>query len=70
MMILNTLIITNFQLCHFIDRNIQVSGFTLLWFSLNLQQKNHAVTLSLLPPSPVGWGGESEGKKAKTCGLR
>jgi len=30
--------------------------------------KNHAVTLSLLPPSPVGWGRESAGKRQKLVG--
>jgi len=41
-----------------------------LWFCFNLQQKNHAIIFSLLPPCPVGWRGESERKKAKTLGLR
>jgi len=47
-------------------KQVKVTLFkTLLWFCLNLQQKNHAVNLSLLPPSLVRWGGESEGKEAK-----
>jgi len=33
-----------------------------------LQQKNHVVTLSLLPPSPWGWERESEAKKLKLMG--
>jgi len=40
----------------------------MLWFCLNLQQKEPC-GYSLTPsPSPVGWGGASEGKRQKLVG--
>ena len=40
----------------------------MLWFYFNLQQKNHAVALSLLPP-PRWDGEENQKEKGKTCVL-
>jgi len=36
-----------------------------LWFCLHLQQRTRQL---LSPASPVGWGGESEGKRQKLTG--